>query len=412
MFFLKKSFARKETIRFVLTASIFMALFHILIPYGEKNNADENTRERSALAEETFVEKEQRVSEAQKPNFIHERKSLNISVDDKFDDASAWLAMEDELLSGEEDTEQFSAFETQSDTIFDMKAKSAVVEPSKRSGKIAIIIDDLGMNVPNSEAIINMGYPMTLALLPYAENIDDMADRAKEKGHELIIHMPMEPMNKNLDLGPVALKTGMEEEDFIKNFETALESFEGYAGMNNHMGSRLTQDVGSVDRLMRALDQHDLFFIDSKTIHSSVIVERAEMHGVPYAVRDVFLDHEETLEFAENMLQKTENLADKYGQAIAIGHPKDITIEALTAWLPTLEEKGFELVPAGELLRHPEPSMILASIDKIETASGEDVPIKISTEDLEKPETKEAEKKPVTNSLAAELLQWPSSALQ
>ena len=219
--------------------------------------------------------------------------------------------------------------------------------------KVVIVIDDVGMNLKYSRQAIDLPAGVTLAFLPYAEKIQQLTKDAKDKGHELIIHTPMEAVSKKVTLGSMALRDGMSESVFQLEFERILKSFEGYVGVNNHMGSLLTQDKDRMKHLMKILKKRDLFFLDSKTIHTSVAAKTAKEVGVSYAVRDVFLDHEETKEFLENAFENVERIARRYGHAIAIGHPKAVTIEGLRKWLPPLKEKGFDLVPLSAVLIHP-----------------------------------------------------------
>lgn len=252
-----------------------------------------------------------------------------------------------------------------------------VVEPGpfKGSAKIAIIIDDLGMDLKRSRAALDLPAPITMAFLPYGTKTKDYAVVAKEKGHPLIIHAPMEAVDGKLNIGPGGLRADMDDATFKKNFDVMLQSFDGYVGINNHMGSRLTQDSKAMKRLMAILKERGLFFVDSKTINHSVAAEEARAAGVPYAERDVFLDHVESREFVDHALAQLEQRALKEGSAIAIGHPKDATIAGLKAWIPTLKAKGIELVPVSELLvrpkvaTQPSPAIMGAA-----PASGETLP--------------------------------------
>lgn len=219
--------------------------------------------------------------------------------------------------------------------------------------KIAIVIDDLGMDVKHTKQVIDLPAGVTLAFLPYAPQVRSLAADGKAKGHDLIIHVPMEAMDASLNIGPGGLKEGMSNADMTAAFDTMTASFDGYDGINNHMGSRLTQDKDKMDALMAVLKEKGLFFLDSKTVASSVAAQEAASHGVKYAERDVFLDHVETPDFVHKALSRVEDVARRDGSAIAIGHPKPDTIAALRAWLPTLEAKGFELVPVKSLLRTP-----------------------------------------------------------
>ena len=221
--------------------------------------------------------------------------------------------------------------------------------------KIAIVIDDVGMNLTQSRAAINLNPNVTLAFLPYAETVKSLAEQGKAKGHEIIIHVPMEAMNSDVNLGALALKADMSPLDFTAEFQKIAQSFDGYVGVNNHMGSRLTQDKQAMSQLMRLLKSKGLYFLDSKTIATSIAADVAAFYGVPFAVRDVFLDHEDTPAFVAKALRSTERIARDHGSAIAIGHPKKNTMVALAKWIPTLKARGFDLVPLSELIQKGAP---------------------------------------------------------
>ncbi len=233
--------------------------------------------------------------------------------------------------------------------------KTTYVKPKflGERAKIAIVIDDVGMNLRQSHAAINLPSEVTLAFLPYAETVRALAKKSKNQGHEIIIHTPMEAMSSDISLGSMALRSNMDYAAFNKEFRKITDSFDGYVGINNHMGSKLTQDPEAMSYLMDELKRRGLYFFDSKTIHTSIAAETAKTYGIPHAERDVFLDHEETAEFTAKALKKLEKIARDQGSAIAIGHPKAITMEALRAWIPTLEARGFELVSLSELLVNP-----------------------------------------------------------
>ncbi len=218
--------------------------------------------------------------------------------------------------------------------------------------KIAIIIDDMGVSL-RSKLVEIMPAPLTLAYLPYAENLAEHTARAKKNGHELMVHMPMEPMDASNDGGPKVLSASLSDAAFRDVVDWDLSQFKGYAGFNNHMGSRLTQDEEALGRLMRHVKGRNLYFVDSKTIASSVAAQVARDNGIAYAERDIFLDHEITPDFIRKSLEQLERIAREKGYAIAIGHPHKETIDALKDWLPSLKAKGIELVPASALVNRP-----------------------------------------------------------
>jgi polysaccharide deacetylase 2 family uncharacterized protein YibQ len=234
--------------------------------------------------------------------------------------------------------------------------------------KIAIIIDDMGLTLRGRQVEAMQG-PLTLSYLPYAENLKSRTAIAKKNGHELMVHLPMEAMNDK-NGGPRILEVADSDEEFRANVEWGLSQFEGYVGLNNHQGSRLTSDDASMRKLMSILKGKNIYFVDSKTIGSSVAEQTAAHYGIPHAGRDVFLDHEISRAFVDGALAKLEATARRQGYAIAIGHPHKETIEGLKAWLPTLEKKGFELVPASALVKTPAPK----DEDIVVAAKNRDIP--------------------------------------
>jgi len=227
-------------------------------------------------------------------------------------------------------------------------------EGGAKAPKIAIIIDDMGVDLKRSRQVIELPAPLTLAFLPHGSGTPTLSAQAKDKGHTLIIHAPMEAMHTNAGLGPIALKIGMDDEALSRVLERMFQSFDGYEGLNNHMGSRLTQDKTAMKTVMEALKSRGLFFVDSLTIDTSVAYAAARDAGIPYAVRDVFLDHEETQAFVMDALHHAEKTARRQGYAILIGHPKDHTIRALKDWIPDASKRGFVFVSVREVLIKPE----------------------------------------------------------
>jgi len=260
----------------------------------------------------------------------------------------------------------------------------ALQNTSSRKARIAIVIDDVGMNRTQSKAVIDIkDVPMTLAFLPYAPNLSALTEPARAAGHELMIHMPMEPMDGSIDTGAIALKSNMDDAGLRDMLNKAFASFDGYVGLNNHMGSRLTQDKHAMDLVMDVLGERGLFYLDSKTISTSIAARSARESGLSHAERDVFLDHEDTLSFARSALKKLEKVALEKGHAIAIGHPKKNTVAALKEWIPTLEARGFEIVPVSDLLMHPQKGGVKVAIAKAK-------PVEVQQE-----APKQAKKKPL-----------------
>ncbi len=216
---------------------------------------------------------------------------------------------------------------------------------------IAVIIDDMGLDKRRSEKIVQLPGPLTVSFMSYAEDLARQTGEARLHGHELMMHVPMEPLAEGLDAGPGALSVNLPMDALRKRVNEDLDRFTGYVGINNHMGSKFTAFAPGMQVVMDELRQRGLLFVDSLTTDRSVGLALAQQSGVPTAARNVFLDNAGDIAAVDGQLAKLEDLARKKGNAIAIGHPRDATIAALTAWLPTLREKGLVLVPVTEVVK-------------------------------------------------------------
>jgi uncharacterized protein len=228
----------------------------------------------------------------------------------------------------------------------------AVPAPATASHpEIAIVIDDLGLDKRRTERAIALPAPLTLSFLGYATDLPRLADAGRHAGHELLVHVPMEPLSHAEDMGPNGLAVGLDHDEVVRRLRWNLARFEGYVGINNHMGSRFTRDATSMMPVMEELKARGLLFLDSRTIGNSAGVELAQRLGVPHAARDVFLDNEVNAGAIAARLAEVEAVARRHGHAIAIGHPHDATLEQLQTWLADLKAKGFVLVPVSAIVR-------------------------------------------------------------
>jgi hypothetical protein len=219
---------------------------------------------------------------------------------------------------------------------------------------IAMVIDDMGVDQRRSAEMVRLPGPVTLSYLPYGRDLPRQTADARAAGHELLVHVSMEPLDPKIKTGPNALTVDLGEDEIRRRLDWALDVFGGYVGINNHMGSRFTSERPGMDVVMDELRARGLLFLDSRTVQHSVGAAVASAHGVPHAGRHFFLDNELSIAEVNRQLAETERVARQTGFAVAIGHPHDVTIAALRAWLPTLEERGFVLVPISAIVEHLE----------------------------------------------------------
>jgi polysaccharide deacetylase 2 family uncharacterized protein YibQ len=215
---------------------------------------------------------------------------------------------------------------------------------------IAIVIDDVGLDRPHSKRAWELPGPLTMSFLPYAKDLREQARAARAHGQELMLHLPMEPGGV-ADPGPNALRVSLSESELKHRVALALDSFDGYVGVNNHMGSRFTAYRPGMETVLRQFKARGLLFLDSRTTPSTVGDQVAQELGVPSVARNVFLDDEESLAAVRRKLAETEAVARRQGFAVAIGHPHEATIQALAEWLPGVANKGFALAPLSAVLR-------------------------------------------------------------
>lgn len=232
-----------------------------------------------------------------------------------------------------------------------IKDVAGVVGERKGEGRIAIVIDDLGMNIKQSQRAIDFDAPLTLAFLPYAKRSREFMNEAALKSHDIIIHMPMEPMSETVNAGENVLRSNMSAEEIKATLDESLAGLPHFDGLNNHMGSKFTQDREALSTVMTYLKARNVYFLDSRTIGNSQGQVVAQEVGVPTLSRDVFLDHEESSDFVKRALSKLEKIANEKGQAIAIGHPKEVTLDVLEKWIPDAKSRGFEIVTVSDLLK-------------------------------------------------------------
>jgi polysaccharide deacetylase 2 family uncharacterized protein YibQ len=225
-------------------------------------------------------------------------------------------------------------------------------EPRDRRPEIALIIDDAGADVHRTARAMALPGPLTIAFLPFARELQRQADNARDLGHELILHMPMETIGGMQDPEPYMLRPDLPAETLRLRLRRQLDSFSGYVGASNHMGSRFTASIEAMGVVAAELARRGLLFIDSRTSGSSIAHEVAEAHGMPALKRDVFLDHVDSRTAIRQQMAEAESVSRRQGFAVVIGHPRDNTLAELEAWLPYVQHQGFRLVPVSHLARH------------------------------------------------------------
>jgi polysaccharide deacetylase 2 family uncharacterized protein YibQ len=230
------------------------------------------------------------------------------------------------------------------------KATEISAVPSTEHPKLAVVIDDLGYDRAQADALFHLSYALTLSVLPHEANSGEIAEEAHRRGYEVMLHLPMASNAGSKDEA-IELHPGMGPADVEKTFSSMLETVPYAQGVNNHEGSLSTSDQKLMDELMPLLRQRNLFFIDSRTTAATVAESSAHGAGVATARRNVFLDDEQTVGATKKQFALAIRDAQQKGSALAIGHPHPSTLEVLTEMLPEAERQGVRLVFASDLAR-------------------------------------------------------------
>lgn len=208
---------------------------------------------------------------------------------------------------------------------------------------LSLIIDDLGQSPEKDSRALALPGPVTLAIMPDTPHASDFARQAHKAGKTVILHMPMDPAT-----GPYAWHPELPLPELESRLNAALLKVPYAAGINNHMGSRMTAEPVAMSWLVSELQRRHLFLVDSRTSAKTVAAAEAQKIGLASVSRDVFLDDERTAEAISGQLQTAIRLAHKQGSAVMIGHPYPVTMDVLERELPKLKSQGIEWVE----LRH------------------------------------------------------------
>lgn len=217
--------------------------------------------------------------------------------------------------------------------------------------KVAIIIDDLGWNKEVANTLLNIDISISFSILPHLPFSKLIANEVGLKNRDILLHLPMEPHGNHHEIpGIKQLTEAMNKDDMEMLIKDYISAIPHVVGVNNHMGSKLTESEQSITYVMEILKNKNLFFIDSLTTSKSLAYKVAKTYGVKTARRNVFLDNIEDEEYIKQQIDELIKIAQENGSAIGIGHPHSKTIAVLQKMVPLMKEKGIEVVPISELV--------------------------------------------------------------
>lgn len=217
-------------------------------------------------------------------------------------------------------------------------------------GRIAIVIDDVGHDDNIFREFTELGIPVTFSILPGERYSKYIATEASKLKYEVMLHLPMEPHGSWSDPGSHAILSGMSDDQMLMQLSEDLDAVPHAAGVNNHMGSLLTENGLAMRVLLEEIQKRGLFFIDSRTSSQTVAYSIAKSIGVKSEDRDVFLDNKSDIEYIKGQIDTAIRIAKKKGEATVIGHAKPQTAAAIREKLPDFEKEGIELVTISRVL--------------------------------------------------------------
>jgi polysaccharide deacetylase 2 family uncharacterized protein YibQ len=191
-----------------------------------------------------------------------------------------------------------------------------------------------------------------MSVLPHQAHSREIAELAHHKGREVILHLPMEPLDSRENPGRGALLLSMSGDEIRRNISAALDTSPYFDGVNNHMGSRMTRDVQIMKTVLLELKGRDLFFLDSMTTNESKGWKVAMELKMPTLKRDVFLDDNPSADAVRSQISRLVKIAKVRGTALAIGHPHEATLKSLQEAAGHFREEGIEVVAARDLMNH------------------------------------------------------------
>lgn len=234
------------------------------------------------------------------------------------------------------------------------KAKdTAAAQPASdvKPGMVAIVLDDCGYTNKNLAKIKAAGVPLSMAILPNAPSAKAANDFAKTNGIEVLVHLPMEPKSDKEKLEKDTIKVSMKESEIRDIVDRALELVPAAKGVNNHMGSKATEDEAVMKVLFGELKKRDMYFLDSMTTDKPVSDAVSGEFGVAMAKRDIFIDHMNDEQHITAQMAKIEKFALSGKDVIAIGHDRPLTVKVLDESVPAMKKKGIRFVFVSDIIK-------------------------------------------------------------
>jgi len=241
-----------------------------------------------------------------------------------------------------------------SDRVYLVREQIAVIVPTKEvagHGQMAIVIDDFGYSKEPINAFAAIARPLTFAILPYRPFSNEAAARGLSSGHQIMLHLPMQPLDQAEQSEQLTITVNMSDGEIQEMTKKAIQAIPGLIGVNNHQGSRSTADKRVMKVVLGELKANSLFFLDSRTNSQSIGAETARQMGIRTGENQLFIDNTDDVSAIKAKLRTAQDMAIKHGSVIVIGHARMNTAKAVSEMISELESKGIQLVFVSQMLK-------------------------------------------------------------
>jgi uncharacterized protein len=227
-------------------------------------------------------------------------------------------------------------------------ANLRTVPPNKKDWpRIAVIVGGLGISASGTaEALDKLPAPVSFAFAPYGGDLEQLAEKARARKHEVLLQVPMEPFDyPDNDPGPQTLLTSSSSDQNIDRLHWLMSRFQGYVGVVNYMGAKFTASEQALSPVLRETAKRGLIYVDDGSSPRSAAGQIAGSQNLPFAKGDIVLDAMPTPTEIDHALARLELMARERGHAVGLATALPATIARIAAWAKNVEGRGFVLVP-------------------------------------------------------------------
>ncbi len=217
--------------------------------------------------------------------------------------------------------------------------------------KVAVIFDDVGENIELVKEISKLNIPVTVSVLPFLLYSKKSAVLARENNIEVMLHLPMEPHDSDVPPGIHAITTEMPDDEIIKWTRESIQNIPYIRGINNHMGSKATEDKRVMRAVLGVAKYYNLYFVDSRTSSKSVVLKIAKEMEIPIGLNQWYLDNKNNIEYIKDRLEQLIKIVLDKGEVIAIGHFRYKTIKAFKDYIAKFKDNGIDFVYVSEIVK-------------------------------------------------------------